>query len=464
MHSATQSIIQNLIKVPEDKIPPEYSTPQWIRAYVFANYGYLNGLISHIMFILIFAILGVTSLAVFNILSVSLWLIAIVLFRKGYFWHSYITIGFEIIAHAAVCTAIIGWETGFQYYVLAQIACIFLTPYRTVAKVIIAVIFATSYAAMNYYASLYPPYIKLTPLFVNIFNYGNIFCFSAVLGLCCHYFYLAVIDAEKRVEQGHQRTTDALVERNQALSRLNKELAEAAEYVRTILPQPITEGDIRTDWRFVPSTSLGGDAFGYHWLDEDDFAIYLIDVSGHGVGAALLSVSVMNVLRSQSLTNTDFKNPQQVLESLNIAFPSEENNDMFFTIWYGVYNRNTRELTYASGGHPPALLFVDSDKIESSLISLRTPSYVIGGMPDSKFEKRKYNVDKNSTLYIFSDGVYEVEKKDGSMWRLKEFSDFMDNIKTQGQSKLDCLYRYAIDLGKSEHLEDDFTIVEVALG
>jgi sigma-B regulation protein RsbU (phosphoserine phosphatase) len=69
---------------------------------------------------------------------------------------------------------------------------------------------------------------------------------------------------------------------------LNQELADAADYVRTILPKPITEGPIRTDWRFVPSTSLGGDAFGYHMVDENHFAIYLIDVSGHGVGAALL--------------------------------------------------------------------------------------------------------------------------------------------------------------------------------
>jgi sigma-B regulation protein RsbU (phosphoserine phosphatase) len=58
----------------------------------------------------------------------------------------------------------------------------------------------------------------------------------------------------------------------------------------------------------------------------------LIDVSGHGVGAALLSVSVMNALRSQSLPDTDFKDPEQVLASLNVAFPGEENNDMFFTI------------------------------------------------------------------------------------------------------------------------------------
>ena len=62
-------------------------------------------------------------------------------------------------------------------------------------------------------------------------------------------------------------------------------------------------------------------------VDKEHFAIYLIDVSGHGVGAALLSISVINVLRSQSLTKTDFKDPGQVLRSLNLTFPSESNKD-----------------------------------------------------------------------------------------------------------------------------------------
>ena len=105
------------------------------------------------------------------------------------------------------------------------------------------------------------------------------------------------------------------------LGRLNSELAEAADYVKFLLPQPITEGPLKADWRFVPSTTLGGDALGYHWVDEDSFAIYLVDVCGHGVGAALHSVSVLNVLRSENLQNTDFRRPDQVLAGLNRFFP-----------------------------------------------------------------------------------------------------------------------------------------------
>ena len=90
---------------------------------------------------------------------------------------------------------------------------------------------------------------------------------------------------------------------------------------------------------FVPSVELGGDAFGYHWLDSDHFAIYLLDVCGHGVKAALLSISAMNVLRNQSLASTDFRSPTEVLAGLNKAFQMDRHNDMYFTMWYGVFDK-----------------------------------------------------------------------------------------------------------------------------
>ncbi len=77
-----------------------------------------------------------------------------------------------------------------------------------------------------------------------------------------------------------------------------QELAEAAAYVRSLLPAPMQAGSpVPSDWRFITSTSLGGDSFGYHWLEPDQLAIYLLDVCGHGVGAALLSVSAINTIQ-----------------------------------------------------------------------------------------------------------------------------------------------------------------------
>lgn len=247
----------------------------------------------------------------------------------------------------------------------------------------------------------------------------------------------------------------------EAKRKTDEELTEAANYVKEMLPRPLNDGSIRIDWRFVPSASLGGDAFGYDWIDADNLAVYLLDVSGHGVGAALLSISILNVLRSRTLSDTDFRSPEEVLSALNDAFPGEKHNDMFFTIWYGVYNKSTRILNYASGGHPPALLFSASGDQKFELIPLRTRNNVIGALKDVAYQNKKQPIRNNSSLFVFSDGVYEHRKPDGSMWRLEEFSDFMSNLSTRSRSILDELHNHAKDLYVDNNFEDDFTILEI---
>ena len=96
------------------------------------------------------------------------------------------------------------------------------------------------------------------------------------------------------LEARDRRQAFAALEASQ--KKLAKELAEASAYVQAILP-PARFDSPTVDWIFVPSAELGGDAFGYHWLDDDHFAMYLLDVCGHGVGAALLSISALNVDR-----------------------------------------------------------------------------------------------------------------------------------------------------------------------
>src|SRR5437762_2746315 len=83
----------------------------------------------------------------------------------------------------------------------------------------------------------------------------------------------------------HSRGYNNLLERDEAYRRLEEsqrqlaeELAQAARYVKSLLPAKL-DGDVRIDWRFVPSAQLGGDMFGYHWLDSDHLALYLLDVS-----------------------------------------------------------------------------------------------------------------------------------------------------------------------------------------
>jgi len=245
---------------------------------------------------------------------------------------------------------------------------------------------------------------------------------------------------------------------NESQNALRKELNEAEIYVSSLFPQKIDDKNFRTDWIFKSSTSLGGDCFGYHYLDEDNFAMYLLDVCGHGVGAALLSVSAMNVLRSQSLPDTDFKNPSQVLSRLSVAFDMDKQNGMFFTIWYGVYNIKNRELTYASGGHPPAVLLSENQKD-----FLSTKGLVIGAMPDCQYKSASVKVAENSRLYVFSDGVYEVVKaSDKEMMTLENFADELEKA-PQAKSKILDMLAFTQEVQGCESFEDDFTLCEIIL-
>jgi sigma-B regulation protein RsbU (phosphoserine phosphatase) len=262
----------------------------------------------------------------------------------------------------------------------------------------------------------------------------------------------------------HSKGYINLLERNEAYEALFKsrqalasQLASAAEYVVSLLPPRIMEGNILTDWRFFPSTELGGDSFGYHWLDDDHFAMYLLDVCDHGVGPALLSVSALNVLRSQSLPNTDFKAPEKVLVSLNETFQMEKQNNLYFTIWYGVFNKTTRRITYASAGHPPALLVFPEDGIRE----LATPSMFIGGMEGIVYTSGTIDVAGPADLYIFSDGVYEVERPDGSMWNLQGLKDFITDAAGGDLSDIDGLYAYVQEMGGKKDLDDDFSMLKI---
>ena len=143
---------------------------------------------------------------------------------------------------------------------------------------------------------------------------------------------------------------------------------------------------VRADWRFAPSTQLGGDSFGYHWLDDDHLAFYLLDVSGHGVGSSLLSVSAMNVLSLRTLPHVDFHDPAQVLAGLDATFAMEKHNGKYFTVGYGVYRRSARELTYAGAGHPPAALLAGATREDASLQLLESSGPFIGLGMELPFE------------------------------------------------------------------------------
>lgn len=244
--------------------------------------------------------------------------------------------------------------------------------------------------------------------------------------------------------------------------RLAEELQEAGRYVASILPPP-TDSPFKITWSYDPSTELGGDSFGYHWIDDEHFAIYLLDVCGHGVGAALLSVAAINVIRTGALPDTDLCDPSQVLASLNEAFQMERHNNMYFTIWYGVYNKNTRVLRHASGGHPPALLLSRGENGADVLDEVRAPGMIIGVMPGVKYDSQEIAIAPGSRLFVYCDGAYEIKRPDNSMIEFDE--DFVPFVLKNGRSEK--LPGELLDWIRTIHVEpvldDDYSFVAIDL-
>lgn len=269
--------------------------------------------------------------------------------------------------------------------------------------------------------------------------------------------------------RSHAQAYGHLLERRKAYialqvsqASLKAELAAAEVYLQGLIPKPLANQFFKADWFLEASEYLGGDTLGFHALDERHWAFYVIDVCGHGVGAALFSVLILNSLSHSLLPGVDYTKPDVVLSALNQAFPMEYHAGMYFTAWYGVYDVQSGLLTYASGGHPPALLLPPKLNTTIPVESLKTPGLVLGADKQSVYCAQSIAVTPGSRLYVFSDGVFEVECLPAHTflgmpgWLME-----LQKPVPPGLSKPRFLFNAIRARHGRSTLEDDFTVLEV---
>ena len=238
--------------------------------------------------------------------------------------------------------------------------------------------------------------------------------------------------------------------------RMRAEFAAGIKYVLDCIPLPM-DGPVSVDWCYRPASALGGDTIGYHWVDDDHLALYLIDVTGHGLGAALLSVTVANVIRAGALAGADMRHPDQVLAKLNDAFQGEHHGNRFFTIWYGVYQRASRTMTWGGGGHPPAIILLRG---EPTPLRLPSTGPVMGVLPSVDFVAQSCHIPPGACLLIFSDGVFEIFRDRRPVWNLDACIDYLAGLGEREGGLLDKLLDHAHLLCGSPRLDDDFSVIE----
>jgi sigma-B regulation protein RsbU (phosphoserine phosphatase) len=135
---------------------------------------------------------------------------------------------------------------------------------------------------------------------------------------------------------------------------------------------------------------------------------------------------------------------------------------MYFTIWYGVYNQCTRQLVYSCAGHPPAILISGHSPGTLHVEQLRNEICLpIGMFPTVEYSNASCSIDSWSTLYIFSDGIYEINTPDGNMWSLENFIQLLTDYHQNYSLSLEQVLQAVRQRSDRDTFNDDVSLLQV---
>lgn len=228
-------------------------------------------------------------------------------------------------------------------------------------------------------------------------------------------------------------------------------------------------GNLKVAWKFLPSGQIGGDIFNLFRLDEDHFGIYMLDVSGHGVPAALVSVSVSQRLQPQNGDLLKRKKdcppfyeivpPNEVLQILDQEYPIER-FDKYFTMVYLVIDGRDGCLRYSNAAHPPPVLLRRNGPFE--LLHAGGPIIGLGGkLP---FEEEKKHLMPGDKIIFYTDGVIECQNPEGVLFGESRLYDLLERLRGESidrilEGMLESVLAFSVGVG----LKDDVTLLAAEL-
>lgn len=244
----------------------------------------------------------------------------------------------------------------------------------------------------------------------------------------------------------------------QANEELKRDLRAAALIQQAQLPQalPDVEG-FRFAWRFRPCQELAGDTLNILQADEEHVGVYVLDVSGHGVRAALQSFSLSQDLRLRQ-GGHNLHVPEEVLERLNRKYPVDTQTGMFFTILYGVVNAKTRTFTFASAGHPGPVLL----RIGQMPKIVETRAFPVGISDEPGYRSQTIQLQSGDKLLLFTDGVVEaLSARDMPFGEDRLLRVLHRNQNRPIDDILDAVTRTLENWACHVNLRDDFSLVGI---
>ncbi|WPP43292.1 fused response regulator/phosphatase [Paenibacillus hunanensis] len=235
--------------------------------------------------------------------------------------------------------------------------------------------------------------------------------------------------------------------------KVQKDLQLAKHLQRSVLHAPLDEPGIRIHSRYMQSAEVSGDMFYWKMFPNRKCGVLLIDVSGHGISAALISMSIRSLL--DSIVGL-YRKPAEVCAELNrqmrLLF-GKTRRSAYFTAIYLLIDLEQRELEYVNAGHPPGLLL----KQHATPVKLKGTTVPIGIKPDMKLDTVKLSYDAPCRIVLYTDGL--VERPGLSIQfgidRLEEYADSLHYV--SNESFVDKLERL------NRNREDDICIVSIEL-
>jgi sigma-B regulation protein RsbU (phosphoserine phosphatase) len=242
-----------------------------------------------------------------------------------------------------------------------------------------------------------------------------------------------------------KRMAESLEDSNRQLEQVNfqlrRDLEAAAKIQRSLLPiHTPTFDNYEFAWRYEPCEQLGGDNLNIMALSENQVGFYLLDVSGHGVQAALMSVAVNHLLepsqgdtsvvnrpnrRRVNATDPDYfaAAPHDVAERLNRHFTFDLSVAQYFTMLYAVLDREQKTCRYVSTGHPPPIhLGADGEVTVLESSGLPIGIFQAGEPGYEPFDERAVKLERGDRLCVYSDGIVEARNGANKEFGLEELT------------------------------------------
>lgn len=279
------------------------------------------------------------------------------------------------------------------------------------------------------------------------------------------------ISAGERIINLERRLADQYDKLRTTNERMHRDLRAAAKIQQDLLPTTLPQmGGLRFAWRYKPCDELGGDLLNVVSIGKNCAAMYLADVSGHGVAASLVSVSVhrsLSVRNDRSsliLTQDDLHGnerptrPDQVATRLNQLYPMSSNDGHFMTLVYASIDTQSLQFDYCAAGHPGPVVARRGETVWS----LETGGLPIGVVPDPNYETATMQLIAGDRIYLYSDGLMEVSNPDGEMFGRQQIEETIDRCRELSiEDSSDALIDAAVAWQRSDQFADDLSLLAV---